>query len=104
MVHLLSLLFLSSMNLNALNYFRCEKNSDCAKAYSGCGRYLSVHKRYRELYAAKAHEGDKVSHCLAPTKRDKEYKHKAFSRCVRKNCVLVLPEVSKDKLKTLKKK
>lgn len=89
----LSLVFLFSISSSqAINYFRCDKKIDCAKVYGGCGRYRSVHRRYKELYESKAHLGDKTANCLAPTDKDKKYKHFAQPTCVKKNCVLVLPK------------
>ena len=76
----------------AINYFRCEKTSDCVKAYGGCGRYLCVHKRYKELYEAKAHKSDKTSFCLPPGKEDRKRKHEGVVKCLNKRCRLLLPK------------
>ena len=76
----------------AINYFRCEKTSDCVKAYGGCGAYLAVHKRYKELYEAKAHKSDKVANCLPPTAKDKLRKHQGLVICRKKSCRLLLPD------------
>ena len=75
-----------------INYFWCEKADDCVKAYGGCGRYFSVHRRYKELYEAKAHKGDRVSNCLAPTEIDKKYKFDGAPSCKKRKCLLVLPK------------
>ncbi len=74
-----------------INYFRCDTTKNCAKVYGGCGRYDSVHRRYKELYEAKAREGDKVSNCLAPTERDKRIKHQGIPVCKNQRCGLKLP-------------
>lgn len=83
---------LSSSEAVAINFFRCETNEDCAKVYIGCGRYGSVHKRYKELYEAKARKGDTVSFCRAPEQKDKELREKGVFECKKKACRLYLPE------------
>ncbi len=75
----------------AINYFRCETTQDCVKAYGGCGRYLSVHRRYKELYEAKAHGADKVANCLPPTEKDKLRKFHGELLCQKQSCRLLLP-------------
>ena len=79
----------------ALNYFRCEKKTDCAKVYAGCGRYDSVHIRYKELYGAKARKGDTVSFCAKPSIKDIELKENGQPACFKKNCRLMIPEKNK---------
>ncbi len=93
---LVFLVFFMSSNSLAINYFRCDKTNDCAKAYGGCGRYFSVHKRYKELYEAKAHKGDRVANCLAPTKMDKKYKFEGAPVCNKNRCRLELPKKKKE--------
>lgn len=83
--------FIVGFQAQAINYFWCEKNHDCVKAYGGCGRYLSVHKRYKELYEAKAHKSDKVANCLPPSKKDKIRKHEGVVQCRKMSCRLLLP-------------
>ena len=83
------LLFIPSQSF-AINYFRCDKTDDCSKAYGGCGRYYSVHKRYKELYEAKAKEGDKVANCLAPTELDEKMRVEANPICKKNRCYLSL--------------
>jgi hypothetical protein len=78
----------------AINYFRCDQTSDCIKAYGGCGRYLSVHRRYKELYEAKAHNSDKVASCLPPTEKDKIRKHQGQVVCHQQSCRLLMPNNS----------
>lgn len=75
-----------------INYFRCENSQDCVKAYGGCGRYLSVHRRYRDLYQAKAKEGDKVSACRKPEPKDELKKMKGEPYCIQNHCQLIVPE------------
>ena len=79
-----------------INYFRCEKTQDCAKAYGGCGRYLSVHKRYKELYEAKAHKADRVANCLPPSKKDKDRKYDGEVSCLKQSCRLLIPDGKKS--------
>ena len=82
----------------AINYFRCETTQDCVKAYGGCGRYLSVHRRYKELYEAKAHGADKVANCWPPTEKDKLRKFEGEVLCQKQSCRLLLPKkISTDK-------
>ncbi|MCJ8276492.1 MAG: hypothetical protein MJK18_06605 [Bdellovibrionales bacterium] len=73
-----------------INYFRCETTDNCAKAYVGCGRYGSVHKRYKELYEAKARKTDTTAFCLAPTDRDKKMRSEGVALCKKSECRLVL--------------
>ena len=87
-----------SQQVLAINYYWCEKSENCVKAYGGCGRYYSVHRRYKELYEAKAHKGDRTVNCLAPTKADKKYKHEGQPFCVKKACRLRLPEKETKKI------
>ena len=84
----------------AVNFFRCEKTEECVMAYTGCGRYLSVHRRYKELYEAKARKGDTTSFCIAPAEKDKELRLKGVAECrvtvgkkkKLKNCRLYIPK------------
>ena len=80
----------------AINYFRCDTTKDCVKAYGGCGRYFSVHKRYKELYEAKAHKGDRVASCLKPTEMDQKYKFEGHPFCKKNRCLLVLKDNKKS--------
>lgn len=91
MVWIISLLI--SSQAFALNYFRCQQTSQCVKAYGGCGRYLSVHQRYKELYEAKAHLGDRVANCLPPTEKDKIRKFDGQPQCLKDECRLIIPEI-----------
>lgn len=89
------LIFVFTLSFNsaeAINYYRCETTEDCAKAYGGCGRYLAVHKRYKELYEAKAHKADRVANCLAPTAKDRLRKHQGHLSCLKNSCRLLLPQ------------
>lgn len=88
---------LISFSAHGINYYRCDKTEDCAKAYGGCGRYFSVHRRYKELYEAKAHKGDKTVNCLAPTEMDKKYKFDGQPLCKKNKCLLVLPKKEEAK-------
>lgn len=88
----ITLILLASNPVWAINYYRCDQASDCTKAYGGCGRYFSVHKRYKELYEAKAHKGDRVSFCKAPTENDNLYKYQGRSVCRKQRCLLSLPK------------
>lgn len=74
----------------AINYFRCDRTEDCGKVYGGCGRYYSVHRRYVELYEAKARKGDTVSFCKPPTELDQKYKLEGRPVCVKNKCRLTL--------------
>ena len=76
----------------ALNYYRCEKDEDCARAYGGCGRYLSVHKRYKELYEAKARKSDTTAFCLPPSEVDKARNQNGKVQCLKQECRLLLPK------------
>lgn len=90
---LISLIFfLEVQPVFAINYFRCEETADCVKAYGGCGRYLSVHRRYKELYEAKAHGADRVANCLPPTEKDKLRKFHGELLCQKQSCRLLLPK------------
>ena len=93
---LVIIIFLTSFQAFSINYFRCEKTEDCAKAYGGCGRYLSVHKRYKELYEAKAHKADKVANCLPPSAKDKKRKFEGEISCLKQSCRLLLPTKAKS--------
>lgn len=88
--------FLVGSSSYGINYFRCERDADCVKAYGGCGRYLSVHKRYKELYEAKAHKADKVANCLPPSARDKKRKFEGEISCLKQSCRLLLPKAEKE--------
>lgn len=92
MLKILFFTFLITIAQNALaiNYFRCEKTEDCAKTYGGCGRYLSVHKRYNELYEAKARKSDTTSFCMPPSDKDKERNEKGVVECLKQECRLIL--------------
>ncbi len=91
------LVLLLSFQAQGINYFRCDRSEDCVKAYGGCGRYFSVHRRYKELYEAKAHKGDRVASCLASTPLDKRYKFEGTPSCRQQKCLLVLPTIKKEK-------
>lgn len=92
-------LYMAAPSLHAINYYWCEKDSDCVKAYGGCGRYLSVHRRYKELYEAKAHKSDKVASCLPPTEKDKIRKHEGVVTCYKGGCRLLMPDTPLPKSK-----
>ncbi len=92
---LLCLTFLPSTAFG-INYFWCEKDENCVKAYGGCGRYFSVHRRYKELYEAKAHKGDKTSNCIAPQAIDKKMQREGVPKCRKKRCLLTLPKNKKE--------
>lgn len=81
---------------SAINYFRCDTTNDCTKAYGGCGRYFSVHKRYKELYEAKAHKGDRVAYCLKPRPIDDKYKMDGKPFCKKNRCLLTLKNNKKS--------
>jgi hypothetical protein len=87
---LLFFLIFNGPSALAINYFRCDTSQDCAKAYGGCGRYFSVHRRYKELYEAKAHKGDRTSFCLPPKDIDNEYKYQGVPSCRKNRCLLTL--------------
>lgn len=93
----LFLVFFSSSPSWGINYFWCEKTENCVKAYGGCGRYFSVHQRFKELYEAKAHKGDQVSNCLAPREIDNMYKFDGKPLCKKNKCLLILPEDKQPK-------
>ena len=76
-----------------INYFRCQETKQCVKAYGGCGRYLSVHRRYKELYEAKAHLADKTANCLPPTEKDRVRKHEGEVKCLKDSCRLLMPSI-----------
>lgn len=90
MVWILSLVV--AQQVSAINYFRCQETKQCVKAYGGCGRYLSVHQRYKELYEAKAHKSDRVANCLPPSDRDKLIKFEGQPQCLKDQCRLLIPE------------
>lgn len=93
---LVILIFFTAIPAEAINYFRCDKTSDCVKAYGGCGRYFSVHKRYKELYEAKAHKGDRVANCKKPTELDQKIKFEGAALCSRNKCLLSLKKKKSD--------
>lgn len=103
-VRLLFILIVSvlSQQTFAINFFRCKTTSDCTMAYTGCGRYLSVHKRYKELYEAKARKGDTSTFCIAPTQEDKELRARGEVECREnkgskkktRSCILFIPKKS----------
>ncbi len=92
----MNLIFILSLIVNtpsySLNYFRCEETSDCVKAYGGCGRYLSLHKRYKELYEAKAHKGDTKSFCSPLSEKNKQLKLLGVPTCKNQKCFLTIKE------------
>ncbi len=96
--------FFIALNTYGINYFWCESDQNCVKAYGGCGRYFSVHQRYKELYEAKAHKADRVASCLAPQAIDKKLKHYGIPQCRKKRCLLTLPEDKKEKAKPVEEK
>ncbi len=96
LVLLHSLALFLALPAQAINYFRCDQTQDCIKAYGGCGRYLSVHRRYKELYEAKAHKGDQVAFCLKPEEIDKKYKMQGQPLCQKNRCLLVLKSDEKS--------
>lgn len=91
------IIIFSASTASAINYFRCDATSDCVKAYGGCGRYFSVHQRYKELYEAKAHKGDKVSFCLKPTEVDDKVKMQGKPLCHKNRCLLSLKNNEENK-------
>ncbi|MCB0378257.1 MAG: hypothetical protein KDD33_07170 [Bdellovibrionales bacterium] len=84
--------FLTGSQAWAINYFRCDKDSDCAKTYGGCGRYEAVHKRYKELYEAKARKSDTIAFCHKPKEKDYELAEKGVALCKKNRCHLILPK------------
>lgn len=93
------IIFSTSTGL-AINYFRCDQSKDCTKAYGGCGRHFAVHRRYKELYEAKAHKSDKTVFCLKPTEIDVKVATEGQPICRNNHCFLSIKESEEETMET----
>ena len=86
-----SIILLFQSTAFGINYFWCKEQVNCVRAYGGCGRHLSVHRRYKELYEAKARKSDTVAYCLPPSNKDKVRSSEGIVKCLKGDCRLLMP-------------